>query len=105
VSRQDTQLAWARGNLGEAVCDEWCRERADGDDVRSGSQLMLGQSVRCLASVRLRGDALVLCSAASSDLTTLAVSTRDSTGLSSELKSMEITFFFIRTDDSTARAL
>jgi U3 small nucleolar RNA-associated protein 4 len=63
---------WALGDTAAA---------ADGDDVRSGSQLMLGQSVRCLASVRLRGDALVLCSAASSDLSTLAVSTRDSTRL------------------------
>jgi hypothetical protein len=38
---------------------------------RSGSQVPLAQSIRCLASVRLRGDALVLRSAASSDLSTL----------------------------------
>jgi U3 small nucleolar RNA-associated protein 4 len=48
---------------------------------RSGVQVPLAQSIRCLASVRLRGDALVLRSAASSDLSTLAVSTRDSTRL------------------------
>jgi U3 small nucleolar RNA-associated protein 4 len=48
---------------------------------RSGSHVPLAQSIRCLASVRLRGDALVLRSAASSDLSTLAASTRDSTRL------------------------
>jgi U3 small nucleolar RNA-associated protein 4 len=48
---------------------------------RSGAHVPLAHSIRCLASVRLRGDALVLRSAASSDLSTLAVSTRDSTRL------------------------